>query len=234
MIDHIKAWWVAHAAILMSVFYFLLPSFQSFISTHPKSTVATVLALVIAALLKKSPLAAPTVVILALLLLPSGLMAQTPAPTPAPPDIPISHVVISATFTGYDSGGKMQAANIDTFGVQLTKSVTVSYEHVQIPSLSQRWELGVAAYSFTFPKIKPLLFDSSNFVGTVSAGAGKLLSASDGNRFAFTFAGSVTYPIASHMGWQIVSYQYLRATGGISGTLNRSYQSASTGPIFYF
>ena len=160
--------------------------------------------------------------------------AQGQAVSPAPPDVPTSHVSITATFTGYDSGGKMVEASIETFGVQFTKNVNVAYEHIGIPTLGQRWELGLVAYSFTLPKVKSLVFDSSNFVGTVSAGAGKLLSNSDGNRFAYTAAASLTYPIASHMGWQILSYQYLRATGGISGTVNRSYQSASTGPVFYF
>ena len=169
-----------------------------------------------------------------LLLLCLLLAPMTMAQTPAPPDVPISHVSITATFTGYDSGGKMTPANIDTFGVQFTKNVNLAYEHIQIPSLSQRWELGLVAYSFTFPKIKALLFDSSNFVGTVSAGAGKFLSSEDGNHFAYTAAGSITYPIAAHMGWQILSYQYVKATGLGSGVINRSYQTASTGPVFYF
>ena len=167
-----------------------------------------------------------------------GLMlagrANAQAVSPAPPDVPVSHVSITATFTGYDSNGKMVPGNIDTIGFQVTKNLNAAYEHVAVPQLGQRWELGLLAYSFTLPKVKSLVFDSSNFVGTVSAGAGKLLSNSDGNRFAYTAAASLTYPIASHMGWQILSYQYLRATGGIAGTVNRSYQTASTGPIFFF
>lgn len=162
--------------------------------------------------------------------------AQVP---PLPADVPVTHVSISGSFVGYDSNGKMVVSNIDTLGVGIyrntagTQGFNVAYEHVAVPDLGQRWELGLASYWFTLPKVKNLLFDTSNFVVTVSAGAGKLLSASDGNRFAYTVSPSVTYPIAGHMAWT-VSYQYLRATGGISGLVNKSYSAVGTGPILYF
>ena len=178
-----------------------------------------------------------TVAVLALFL---GLALVGRAQAPPPPsDVPVTHVSISGSFVGYDSNGKMVVANIDTagFGVYRnaagTQGFNVAYEHVAVPDLGQRWELGLGSYWFTLPKVKNLLFDTSNFVVTVSAGAGKLLSKSDGNRFAYTISPSVTYPIAGHMAWT-VSYQYLRATDGISGTVNRSYQSVGTGPILYF
>lgn len=184
--------------------------------------------------------------LLMVLLLPVIAGAQTPvtpAQLPPLPDIPITHVSVSASFTGYDSNGKMVAANIDTFGVAIyrnaaaTQGFNVSYEHIAIPDLGQRWELGLGSYWFNLPKVKGVLFDTSNFVATVSAGAGKLLSASDGNRFAYTVSPSITYPIAGHMAWT-VSYQYLRATGGpgpgIAGAVNKSFQSVGTGPLLYF
>lgn len=161
------------------------------------------------------------------------------AQTPPLPDIPITHVSISASFNGYDSGGKYVTSNVDTFGLAIyrnaaaTQGFNVSYEHIQVPSLGQRWEMGLGSYYFTLPKIKNLLFDTSNFVVTASAGAGKLLSASDGNRFAWTVSPSVTYPIAGHMAWT-VSYQYLRATGGIAGVVNKSYSVVGTGPLLFF
>lgn len=170
------------------------------------------------------------------LLFPVVAWAQAPPP---PADVPITHVSISAAFNGYDSNGKYQPANVDTFGVAIyrnaaaTQGFNVAYEHVAVPSLGQRWELGLGSYWLTLPKVKGILFDTSNFVVTVSAGAGKLLSATDGNRFAYTVSPSVTYPIAGHMAWT-VSYQYLRATGGIAGLVNKSVQSVGTGPIIYF
>lgn len=181
--------------------------------------------------------AVPVVLALAAL---SFLAIPTRAQTPAPlPDVPVTHVSVSASFTGYDSKGKMVAANIDTFGVAIyrntaaTRGFNVSYEHIAVPDLGQRWEMGLGSFWFTVPKVKNLLIDTSNFVGTISAGAGKLLSATDGNRFAYTVSPSVTYPIAGHMAWT-VSYQYLRANGGINGTVNKSFQSVGTGPILYF
>ena len=165
--------------------------------------------------------------------------AQVVSPPPLPADVPVTHVSISANFNGYDSNGKMVPATIETFGVAVyrnsaaTQGFNVSYEHIAIPDLGQRWEMGLGSYWLTLPKVKNLLFDTSNFVVTVSAGAGKLLSKTDGNRFAYTISPSVTYPIAGHMAWT-VSYQYLRSTGGIAGTVNRSFQSVGTGPLLYF
>lgn len=168
-----------------------------------------------------------------------GLAVASLAQTPPLPDIPVTHVSISASFNGYDSGGHYVDSNVDTLGLAIyrnaaaTQGFNVAYEHIAVPTLGQRWEMGLASYWFTLPKIKGILFDTSNFVVTASAGAGKLLSASDGNRLAWTVSPSVTYPIAGHMAWT-VSYQYLRATGGISGLLNRSYSVTGTGPVIYF
>lgn len=167
----------------------------------------------------------------------AGRAQVTPPPVPA--DIPVTHVSISGSFNGYDSNGKMVVSNIDTFGIAVyrnpaaTQGFNVAYEHVAVPDLGQRWEMGLGSYWHAIPKVPNLLFDTSNWVFTVSAGAGKLLSASDGNRFAYTIAPALTYPIAGHMAWT-VSYQYLRATGGISGTVNKSYSAVGTGPILYF
>lgn len=125
----------------------------------------------------------------------------------------------------------MKAANIDTFGVDLTEYVTIGYEHISIPDLSARYEFGVLNYHHTFPKIKGLAFDSSNFVYSFGAGAGKYLSPA-GNHWAETAFASLTYPIAGHMGWQIISYQYVHSP--VAGVVDKSYQTASTGPILYF
>ena len=168
----------------------------------------------------------------------SSAWAQT---VPPPADIPVSHISISASFNGYDSKGKMLPSTIDTLGVAVyrntaaTQGFNVAYEHIAIPDVGQRWELGLGSYWFTLPKVKNILFDTSNFVFTFSAGAGKLLSASDGNHFAYTVAPSVTYPIAGHMSWT-ASYQYVRATGGggIAGNINKSYSTIGTGPEIHF
>jgi hypothetical protein len=167
-------------------------------------------------------------------------IASAPAnPIPVPVDVPVTHVVISASFNGYDSDGKYVTSTVDIFGVPIYRNVAatqgfdLNYEHIQVPSLGQRWELGLGCYWLSLPRIKNLLFDTSNFVATACAGAGKLLSVSDGNRMAYTISPSVTYPIAGHMAWS-VSYQYLRATGGIAGVLNKSYNVVGTGPVIHF
>lgn len=46
MFDHIKRWWLAHSAWIAAGFYFLLPSFQAWANTHPKTMLATVVSAV--------------------------------------------------------------------------------------------------------------------------------------------------------------------------------------------
>jgi hypothetical protein len=168
-----------------------------------------------------------------------GLGISTRGQAPPLPDTPISHVTVSASFVGYDSNGRMVPANVDTIGLPIyrnssaTQGFDVSYEHIAIPDLGQRWELGLGCYWYNPPKVKNILLDTSQLILTGCAGAGKLLSATDGNRFAYTIFPSVTYPITGHMAWT-VSYQYVRATGGIAGTVNKSGQSIGIGPQLHW
>jgi hypothetical protein len=242
MIQHLKSWWAAHVTWITMVVAYITPSVNAFIAGHPKSavTIAGIWALILHLLPSPADVVPPVTLgrvgpaILAFLLLGSASFGQTP-----PPDVPITHVNISASFTGYDSKGKMEPANVDVFGVPIyrntgaTRGFDVDYKHVAVPSLGQRWELGQGCFWLSLPKVKNLLIDTSNFISTSCAGAGKLLSAKDGNRLAYTLSQSIAYPIAGHMSWTI-SYDYLRATGGIAGVVNKSFQSVGTGPSIHF
>ena len=55
MTSHLKQWWTVHAAVIMAVASFFLPSLQAYIMQHPKSLVAGILTLVIAALFTPKP-----------------------------------------------------------------------------------------------------------------------------------------------------------------------------------
>lgn len=168
-------------------------------------------------------------VLLVLFLAPLGFAQAAPA---------VSVVNISASATSFAGLKGTQPATIDTFGVQLTKTVSVAYEHIGIPTPNWRAELGTLQYSNTVDTFLPkslktkFVVDVSNLVATVGGGAGKLLTPT-GNHVAWTLHGGITRPLASHMGWQIFSYQYLRTTIG-AGVINKSYQTLSTGPLFYF
>jgi hypothetical protein len=237
LISHIKTWWALHATWILSALYWFVPSIQSWITAHPKSAFAGVLGMLVAALLKQSPIKPAAVVLLLMLLSPTSGIAQVTTPVPA--DIPVTHVTISGSFTGYDSNGKMVPATIDTFGVAVyrntaaTRGFDANYKHIAVPQLGQRWELGEGCFWISLPKVPNLLFDTSNFVSTSCAGAGKFLSSVDGNRLAYTLSQSITYPIAGHMAWTI-SYDYNRATGGIAGVVNKSFSSIGTGPQIHF
>lgn len=166
--------------------------------------------------------------------------ASVLAQAPALPDVPVSHVVLQASFSGYDSGGKMSPATNDVMSLALTNQTNgngfnVAYQHIQIPDLGQRWEMGLLTYHGTVPKLKSLVFDTSNLVYAVSAGVGKFLSNSDGNHIAWTVSGSLNYPVSAHTGWQLINYQYVYATGtsgNIHGTVSSS--QITTGPMIYF
>lgn len=159
--------------------------------------------------------------------------AAYPQSTPQPPaDVPISHVLITGQATGFNGPKGAQAATLEAFGLQVTEYVSVAYEHVQVPAANVRYEFGLVNFSKTLPKFKSFVFDTSNIVYTFSAGAGKYFAPNGTNHVAETAAASITYPLAKHMGWQILSYQYIHSPA--SGLINKSYQDASTGPVFYF
>src|SRR5437899_12140053 len=102
-------------------------------------------------------------------LLGSSAGAQT---TPPPADIPVSHISISASFNGYDSKGKMLPSTIDTLGVAVyrntaaTQGFNVAYEHIAIPDVGQRRELGLGCYWFKLQRVKNILIVNANYVFT--------------------------------------------------------------------
>lgn len=55
MIQHLKQWWTVHAALVVGIVGFFVPSFQAYIATHPKTLLAGVLTLVITALFTNKP-----------------------------------------------------------------------------------------------------------------------------------------------------------------------------------
>lgn len=52
-----KKYWAEASAAGLALYYFLLPSLQAWAAQHPKTTVASLIALAVAMGLKKSPLA---------------------------------------------------------------------------------------------------------------------------------------------------------------------------------
>lgn len=177
-----------------------------------------------------------TIIAVAMLLLSSvSLMAQS-----TPPSEPtVSLINISGSASGFGGQQGTQPASIVAAGLQLTKTVSVAYEQINVSSggADPRFKLGLVNYSNTLDKYlgkklsSKFTFDSSNLVLTVGVGGGRCNFAGR-NSIAETAHISLTRPLASHIGWQIISYQYVH--GAQSGLINKSYNSAATGPIFYF
>lgn len=163
------------------------------------------------------------------------LVPTSSAQIQPPEGVVPNHVSISAQFSGYDSGGKMQAANLDIVQVPITKHFTADYDHISVPGIDQRWELGNVSYQNHFPKLKAVVWDTSVLQYQASAGLGKFLSSEDGNHLAWDVAGALQYPVSKLMGWQLIRFQYVYAigTGGnIHGTISNC--QISTGPVLRF
>ena len=84
-------------------------------------------------------------------------------------------------YTPVSGGGGSQAGSVAYMGVQLMPSISVTYEHITVPSISARFELGTVNYTRALSSIlgatltKKLSFDASNFNVTFKGGAGKAL-----------------------------------------------------------
>jgi hypothetical protein len=168
-----------------------------------------------------------------------SVSAQTPTPPTPPPDAPIQHLVINASAVGFNGPSGTQAASVMGAGLQLTKRVSLGYLHVTIPAVSARFELGVANYTAPLSAVlgkklsSKFIFDTSLINVTFQGGMGKLLQPT-ANRIAETAGVYITYPIASHVSFQVIGGQFVH--GGVqSGLITRNYNAAvSTGLNFYF
>jgi hypothetical protein len=58
LVEHLKAWWPAHASVVIAVGYALLPYAQKFVAAHPYVAAAVAVVGNIATLLKQSPVKA--------------------------------------------------------------------------------------------------------------------------------------------------------------------------------
>ena len=125
---------------------------------------------------------------------------------PAPPQ---QHFVVSGSMAGYNG---TQAISIGSTGVQLTKNVSAAFEAISNPSDSSqpRINSGVLNYTREAASLLPaklkskLVFDTSNYLVTFQAGAGResLASATSGASRSSHIVGNFgifgSRPVAAH------------------------------------
>src|ERR1700676_133059 len=176
-------------------------------------------------------------VLAVLLFLPVLSHAQTTTPTPLPASPPISHIVLTASASGFKDGTGSHPASIAFAGLQLTKTISLGYEQLTVSGEPVRGQFGIVTYSNTLDRFvgakvtSHFVFDATNIVVTVGGGAGKWLTPQK-NSIAETFHASLTYPLAAHVGWQLFGYQLFHSA---NTTVHANYtQTLSTGPVFYF
>jgi len=171
------------------------------------------------------------------LFLASSCFAQTNV---APP--PNFTFVSGGSAVGFSGAGTQgsQVGSMAFLGVQLTKDTSsVVYEHITVPSISARYELGVATYTKPASSLlgslaSKLSINTTNINVTFSAGAGKALFPT-GNHIAETVGASLSYPIpGTSAAFQILGYQLVHSPGKF-GAVTRDYQQqVQSGLIVYF
>jgi hypothetical protein len=242
MLAHLKTWWAAHLTWIAALVSFMTPSMNALIAGHPKTTVtiAALWGLVLHAM--QSPLASPAPttgvgvkigpVLLLALLLPFGAKAQTNV---APP--PTFHFVAGGSAIGFNAGQGTQAGSLMYTGLQVTNTFTVTYEHLNIPSINANGNLAVVGYTRGLNVLlgktlsSKLLFDPSNINVTFSAGGGTWSTTK--SQIAETVGASISYPIpGTSAALQIIGYQYIHAPN-VNGLVTRN-QQVQSGLIVYF
>lgn len=171
-------------------------------------------------------------VLLLVLLLGSPLMAQTNVAQPF-------HFVAGGSAINFSANGS-NVGSVAYTGLQLTAGVAATYEHITVPSLSSRYEIGVISYTTGLNRLlgaslsSKLLFDASNINITFQAGGGKLLTPT-ANHIAETFGASLSYPIpGTSMAIQVLGYQVVHSPN-LWGSVQKNYsQQVQTGVVVYF
>jgi hypothetical protein len=171
------------------------------------------------------------IAVLAVILFPFLAFGQNVA---APPTF---HFVAGGSAIGFNSGSGAQVGSLAYTGLQVTNTVAVSYEHLNVPSMNATGNLAVASYTRGLNSLlgkslsSKLLFDASNINVTFSGGAGKW--ATTKSNIAETAGVSISYPIpGTSAAVQILGYQYIHAPN-VNGIVTRNNQVQS-GLIVYF
>jgi hypothetical protein len=132
---------------------------------------------------------------------------------------PTQHFVISANAAGYDGQKGMTAVSEEGTGFQLTSNVSLAYARISNPTDSKApvYNLGAVNYTRELGSLLPaklkksLVFDTTNWLVTFQAGAGKV-TYEGVNRIAELAGLFLARPVAPNM--QITcGYQWLHGQG---------------------
>lgn len=160
------------------------------------------------------------------------LRAQTNVAAP-----PTFHFVAGGSAIGFNSGSGSQVGSVAYTGLQITNTITASYEYLTVPSMSAHGSLGVVSYTRPLNALLgktlsgKILFDTSNINVTFSGGLGKWTTSA--SNLAETVGASVSYPVpGTSAAIQIIGYQYIHAPN-VNGVITRN-QQVQTGLLVYF
>lgn len=148
------------------------------------------------------------------------------------------HAVISVSAAGYNGKGT-QAVSLAGAAAQLTKNVSVGYFNISNPtdSTQPKYHMGAVNYTRELRALvgaklsSKLTFDTTNWLVTFQAGAGKV-SYAGANHVAEVGGIFISRPVANNLQLQC-GYQVLHGQGTSILTRNVS-QQPSVGLVFTF
>lgn len=150
---------------------------------------------------------------------------------------PTDHIFVTGSALAFNGPNGMTASSQFGAALQLTHRVSVGYEQVTIPGLNRAYRFGVANYTVGLNSLlgkslsSRFVFDTSIINVTFQAGGGKVDQTAPRPVFsnvAETGGIFVSYPLASHVDYQVIGAQWLH--GGSSP----SNVALSTGLTFHF
>jgi hypothetical protein len=231
---HLKQWWTLHAAWIIGVLYWFVPSIQASINKHPKSAFAGIAALLLSALYTKAP-GATKVISVAILAMLFSCPAQAQTNVVPPP----VHFTLSGSASSFSGTNGTSAASLAGAGINVTPHFSAGYLQVNIPAISGRFEMGVVNYTRTLHDIigntlaSKIQFDTTGINVTFQGGGGKLLQPIV-NRIAETAGVYFTYPVTNNMSLQLLGISVFHGGTQTGFVTVNTTTAVSTGLQFNF
>lgn len=145
----------------------------------------------------------------------------------------LSHFSLSGSAVGFMGSSGSQPASIVGLNFQLTPSVLIGYQQIQIPGISTNFDLGVVGYGKSLSSLlgktlsDKMLFDATQVNVEFVGGAGKQIgTAPNASSHVAECAGVfLSIPVSSNVSFQMIGAEWLH------GTSNGFITSPSTAAI---
>jgi hypothetical protein len=161
------------------------------------------------------------ILVLALVLMPGAVMAQTAAPSPTPSQFSISTFTVNASAISFSGGGSTSAASIEGADVAMTNRMAIGEDTITAPAAGVTYLLGDASYTIALgaalgKKItSKLAFNTSPWSVRAQVGAGVIRQSVNGStaqHFAAEVGVGLNYKANGTVTINAVSVRWLNGT----------------------